>query len=149
MVPQRGEKRRLIDLANRNAGAWLPEPVQSGDCAQYDALETLQAVLKLPSLPRRIECFDNLDDQGSETGRGRWSSVTMAACEGGVPQISGSEARSVTVAGLTPPRVSPKLEERRRITPPPRMMIRRHARSCAPSIPQAARAGWSVFPTWF
>ena len=56
--------------------------------AQYDALETLQAVLGLPSLPRRIECFDISTIQGSETV------ASMVVCEdgrmrrGGVSEIS-------------------------------------------------------------
>jgi len=35
--------------------------------ANYDALETLRAVLRRPSLPRRIQCFHISTIQGSET----------------------------------------------------------------------------------
>ena len=45
--------------------------------AQYDALETLQHVLALPALPRRIECFDISTIQGSETV------ASMVVCEDG------------------------------------------------------------------
>src|SRR5207244_5820784 len=67
VVPQRGEKRGLIDLANRNAALAYQTRFNQTTAAQYDALETLQAVLKLPPIPRRIECFDISTIQGSET----------------------------------------------------------------------------------
>src|SRR5579862_2872409 len=67
VVPQRGEKRGLIDLANRNAALGYQNRFNQAESAQYDALETLQSVLKLFSLPRRIECFDISTIQGSET----------------------------------------------------------------------------------
>src|SRR5262249_27712053 len=56
LVPRRGEKRGLIDLANRNAVLAYETRFNQTTAAQYDALETLQAVLSLPTLPRRIEC---------------------------------------------------------------------------------------------
>ena len=45
--------------------------------AHYDALETLRAVLALPAMPRRIECFDISTIQGSETV------ASMVVCEDG------------------------------------------------------------------
>src|SRR5262247_1590097 len=77
LVPQRGEKRGLIDLANRNAALAYQTRFNQTTAAQYDALETLQAVLKLPSIPRRIECFDISTIQGSETV------ASMVVCEDG------------------------------------------------------------------
>src|SRR5207248_2670540 len=77
VVPQRGEKRGLIDLANRNAALAYQTRFNQTTAAQYDALETLQAVLKLPSIPRRIECFDISTIQGSETV------ASMVVCEDG------------------------------------------------------------------
>src|SRR3989475_431226 len=67
VVPQRGEKRGFIDLANRNAALAYSTRFNQARAAQYDALETLQHVLALPTLPRRIECFDISTIQGSET----------------------------------------------------------------------------------
>jgi excinuclease ABC subunit C len=67
VVPQRGEKRGLVDLANRNAGIAYQTRFNQATAAQYLALETLQSVLALPALPRRIECFDISTIQGSET----------------------------------------------------------------------------------
>lgn len=77
VVPQRGEKRGLVDLANRNAGLAYQTRFNQTTAAQYDALETLQHVLALPSLPRRIECFDVSTIQGSETV------ASMVVCENG------------------------------------------------------------------
>src|SRR5439155_1282792 len=53
VVPQRGEKRGLVDLANRNAALAYQTRFNQAQTAQYDALETLQHVLALPALPRR------------------------------------------------------------------------------------------------
>src|SRR5437016_2044049 len=67
LVPKRGEKRGLVELANRNARiAYQARLIDTG-LSQYDALETLRAVLALPAIPRRIECFDISTIQGSET----------------------------------------------------------------------------------
>ena len=76
-VPQRGEKRGLVDLANRNAALAYQTRFNQTTAAQYDALETLQAVLALSSIPRRIECFDISTIQGSETV------AAMVVCEDG------------------------------------------------------------------
>jgi excinuclease ABC subunit C len=77
VVPQRGEKRGFVDLANRNAGIAYQTRFNQTKAAQYEALETLQHVLALPALPRRIECFDISTIQGSETV------ASMVVCEDG------------------------------------------------------------------
>src|SRR3989442_3324862 len=77
VVPQRGEKRGFVDLANRNAALAYQTRFNQAKTAQYDALETLQHVLALPALPRRIECFDISTIQGSETV------ASMVVCEDG------------------------------------------------------------------
>ncbi|MEP7304113.1 MAG: excinuclease ABC subunit UvrC [Acidobacteriota bacterium] len=77
VVPQRGGKRGLVDLANRNASLAYQSRFNQSTTAQYDALETLQAVFALPALPRRIECFDISTIQGSETV------ASMVVCEEG------------------------------------------------------------------
>jgi excinuclease ABC subunit C len=76
-VPQRGAKRGLVDLATRNAALAYQSRFNQTTAAQYDALETLQAVLMLRTLPRRIECFDISTIQGSETV------ASMVVCEDG------------------------------------------------------------------
>jgi excinuclease ABC subunit C len=76
IVPQRGDKRSMVELARRNAAlAYRTRFNQT--MAQADALETLQAVLGLPSPPTRIECFDISTIQGSETV------ASMVVCEDG------------------------------------------------------------------
>ena len=77
VVPHRGEKRGLVDLANRNASLAYQTRFNETTAAQYDALETLRSVLALPAVPRRIECFDISTIQGSETV------ASMVVCEDG------------------------------------------------------------------
>jgi excinuclease ABC subunit C len=77
VMPQRGEKRSLVDLATRNAALAYQNRFNQAIAAQYEALETLRAVLQLPALPRRIECFDISTIQGSETV------ASMVVCEDG------------------------------------------------------------------
>ncbi len=91
IVPQRGDKRGLVDLANRNAGHSYQTRFNTDTAAQYDALATLQHVLSLPSLPRRIECFDISTFQGSETV------ASMVVCEDG--RMKRSEYRKFRVTG--------------------------------------------------
>ena len=77
MVPKRGEKRGLVDLAVRNARiAYQARLIDTG-LSHYDALETLRSTLALPAIPRRIECFDISTIQGSETV------ASMVVCEDG------------------------------------------------------------------
>jgi excinuclease ABC subunit C len=76
-MPQRGDKRGLVELARRNAELGYRTRFDSNATANYDALEILQAVLRLPELPRRIECFDISTIQGSETV------ASMVVCEDG------------------------------------------------------------------
>jgi excinuclease ABC subunit C len=76
-VPKRGEKRGLLELAARNAAVAYQARFNENVAANYDSLETLRAVLNLPSVPRRIECFDISTIQGSETV------ASMVVCEDG------------------------------------------------------------------
>ena len=68
--PRRGEKKKLVDLAGRNALLVLEE-VQAGRAARSDdllqALAELARVVDLDTLPRRLECFDISNIQGAET----------------------------------------------------------------------------------
>src|SRR5262249_62206370 len=66
IVPQRGEKRGLVDLANRNAELAYQQRFNQAAAAQYEALNTLQVVLSLSPLPRRVECLDIPTIQASE-----------------------------------------------------------------------------------
>jgi excinuclease ABC subunit C len=92
VVPQRGEKRGFVDLANRNASIAYQTRFNQARAAQYDALETLQHVLALPTLPRRIECFDISTIQGSETV------ASMVVCEDG--RMRRGDYRKFRIRGL-------------------------------------------------
>ena len=77
VVPQRGDKKGLLELALRNAALTYRTRFDTNATANFDALETLQAALRLPKLPRRIDCFDISTIQGSETV------ASMVVCEDG------------------------------------------------------------------
>jgi excinuclease ABC subunit C len=91
IVPKRGEKRGLLDLAARNAQVAYQARFNENVAAHYDALETLRGVLALPSVPRRIECFDISTIQGSETV------ASMVVCEDG--RMKRSEYRKFRIRG--------------------------------------------------
>jgi excinuclease ABC subunit C len=67
VVPQRGDKRGLLDLALRNATLAYETHFGEGHAGAFAALEMLRSVLDLPALPRRIECFDISTLQGTNT----------------------------------------------------------------------------------
>ena len=67
-VPQRGEKRRLIEMVAENAAQGLEQlrVKQLSDTAAMDAaMSELQEALSLPYPPRRIECYDISNIQGT------------------------------------------------------------------------------------
>jgi excinuclease ABC subunit C len=66
-VPQRGEKRSLVDLAGQNAKQSYTQRFRVLEPSRKAIQEALADVLMLPELPRRIECFDISHIQGSET----------------------------------------------------------------------------------
>jgi excinuclease ABC subunit C len=69
-VPQRGEKRELMALAQRNAGETLAREQARWMADQgktLAALEELAAALELPVAPLRIECYDISNIQGAES----------------------------------------------------------------------------------
>ncbi len=66
-VPQRGEKRSLVDLAGQNAKQSYDQRFRVLQPSQKAIQESLQDILTLPELPRRIECFDISHIQGAET----------------------------------------------------------------------------------
>ena len=66
-VPQRGEKRSLLDLAGQNAKQSYDQRFRVLQPSIRVIQETLQDALNLPALPERIECFDISHIQGAET----------------------------------------------------------------------------------
>ena len=66
-VPQRGEKRSLVDLAGQNAKQSYTQRFRVLEPSRKAIQEALADSLMLPDLPRRIECFDISHIQGAET----------------------------------------------------------------------------------
>jgi|HubBroStandDraft_4_1064222.scaffolds.fasta_scaffold15491_2 excinuclease ABC subunit C len=67
LVPQRGEKRSLLDLAGNNAKHSYDQRFRVMKPNTKAIQEALQDALGMPELPRRIECFDISHIQGAET----------------------------------------------------------------------------------
>jgi excinuclease ABC subunit C len=85
LTPQRGEKRRLVELAEQNGQARLEERRArlAGDQARAEeAMLELQDALQLPGFPYRIEAYDISNIQGTETV------AAMVVFEGGQPKKS-------------------------------------------------------------
>ena len=66
-VPQRGEKRSLVDLAGQNARQSHTQRFRVLEPSRKAIQEALADALMLPELPHRIECFDISHIQGAET----------------------------------------------------------------------------------
>jgi excinuclease ABC subunit C len=67
LVPLRGDKRSLIDLAGTNAKQSYDQRFRVLKPNTKAIQEELQDSLSLPDLPKRIECFDISHIQGAET----------------------------------------------------------------------------------
>jgi len=91
-VPQRGDKRALVELATRNAELSYRTRFNENTAAHFEALETLRTALGLPVVPRRVECFDISTIQGSETV------ASMVVCEDG--RMKKSEYRKFRMRGI-------------------------------------------------
>jgi excinuclease ABC subunit C len=65
-TPQRGDRRKLVDLANKNAASSFATRRNARADVEL-ALGKLQKRLKLPQLPRVIECYDVSHLQGFAT----------------------------------------------------------------------------------
>jgi excinuclease ABC subunit C len=84
-APERGDKRRILELAERNARLALDqERLRSERRRQQrvEALDGLQHALGLDTLPLRIECFDISTLMGTNTV------ASMVVFEGGAPKKS-------------------------------------------------------------
>jgi len=68
--PKIGDKQRLLEMAEKNAGHLLSDLLLQKQKKVEDfvpgSVKALQRDLRLPSLPRRIECFDNSNIQGTD-----------------------------------------------------------------------------------
>ena len=77
VVPQRGTKKGMMELAHRNAALGYRTRFDPTPPRTTKRSKSLQAALRLPKLPRRIDCFDISTIQGSETV------ASMVVCEEG------------------------------------------------------------------
>ena len=69
-IPQRGDKKKLLELSERNAKYYRLEKLRQKELVDprrhtLRVLERMQKDLGLPRLPEHIECFDNSNTQGS------------------------------------------------------------------------------------
>jgi len=82
---ERGDKRRIFELAERNARLALDQDRLRSErrrSQRIEALDGLQQALKMPQIPMRIECFDisNLGETHTV--------ASMVVFEGGAPKKS-------------------------------------------------------------
>jgi excinuclease ABC subunit C len=94
---ERGGKRRILDLAERNARLALDQEKLRAERKRQqrvDSLSGLQAALDLDSLPLRIECFDISHLGGTHTV------ASMVVFEGGAPKKS--DYRRFTIREVEP-----------------------------------------------
>ena len=64
LVPQRGDKRALVELATRNAELSYRTRFNETTAAHFDALETLRSRLNLPAHSASHRLLRHLDDPG-------------------------------------------------------------------------------------
>ena len=128
VVPQRGEKRGLVELAMRNAA--LAYQTHFGEGARRRSRRSTRCAscLHLPTLPRRIECFDISTLQGTRDGRLDGRVRWKAGCGEASTASSAFAARS----------------RRRRPAAPSAGRLRVDGRGRAAPVSTAARAGRAV-----
>src|SRR3954468_11767162 len=91
---ERGDKARLLDLAERNARLALDQERLKAERTRQqrvEALDDLQEELRLDALPLRIECFDISNLMGTHTV------ASMVVFEGGAPKKA--DYRRFTIRG--------------------------------------------------
>jgi excinuclease ABC subunit C len=91
-VPRRGEKVRLLDLVARNARLAFDLEWKHPRRQSQEILRALRDLLDLEVEPRRIECFDVSNIQGSDVV------ASMVAFEAGLPKKS--DYRKFRVRGV-------------------------------------------------
>ena len=92
---ERGDKRRILELAERNATLALDQEKLKNERSRQQrvvALDALQDALGLDTLPLRIECFDISNLMGTHTV------ASMVVFEGGAPKKA--DYRRFTIRGL-------------------------------------------------
>ena len=74
-VPQKGDKKKLLELSKLNALQYKKDRISQSDKLnpeqkQVRLMKELQEALKLPTLPMQIECFDNSNISGTDAVAG-------------------------------------------------------------------------------
>ncbi|MBQ4211987.1 MAG: excinuclease ABC subunit UvrC [Selenomonas sp.] len=85
IVPQRGTKKDIVEMAASNAEKYLHDEaarIKQANDQTLGAVEELGRYLGLAKAPDRMECFDISHNQGSETV------ASMVVFEGGLPKKS-------------------------------------------------------------
>ena len=92
-VPQRGPKRAMLDLVEKNARHGFAQRFRVMKPSPRVILDALVDVLNLPTVPKVIECFDISHIQGSDTV------ASMVVCEDG--RMKKSAYRKFLIKGVT------------------------------------------------
>jgi excinuclease ABC subunit C len=92
LAPQRGEKRDMIDLVEKNAKLAFEQRFRVLKPDMKRVLEEMQETLELPRFPARIESFDVSHIQGAENVAG------MVVCENG--KMNRGEYRKFKIRGV-------------------------------------------------
>jgi len=95
-IAERGDKRRILELAERNALLALDQEKLKAERRRQqrvESLDGLQEALGLDALPLRIECFDISNLMGTHTV------ASMVVFEGGAPKKS--DYRRFTIRSTT------------------------------------------------
>src|SRR5205085_6294306 len=92
LAPQRGEKRDMIDLVEKNAKLAFEQRFRVLKPDMKRVLEEMQETLELPRFPARIESFDVSHIQGAENVAG------MVVCDNG--KMNRSEYRKFRIRGV-------------------------------------------------
>ena len=116
VVPKRGEKRGLLELAARNAALAYTSRFSEAP-APRATLEALRTMLSLAAVPRRVEGFDISTLQGNETVG------SMVVCEDG--RMKRGEYRKYRIRGLAlgARRVRSRVKGRRAALNPPSAVL--------------------------
>jgi excinuclease ABC subunit C len=93
IVPQRGEKRSLVDLVGQNAKQSYDQRFRVMKPREDVIKSVMQDVFMLSEEPKRIECFDISHIQGAETV------ASMVVWENG--KMRNSEYRKFIIRGIT------------------------------------------------
>ena len=94
-LPQRGPKRRLLELVRKNALLAFESRFRTGQTHGVQVLAALAECLQLDDPPFRIECFDISNIQGTD------SVAAMVAWEAGKPRKA--DYRSYSLRGVEGP----------------------------------------------